>query len=597
MRHFHRMPFAAELVDEGVRFALWAPGAIDVKLELGRLLLDMPAANAGWRRLVVPGSGAGAEYRFIVDGLSVPDPASRFQPEDVNGPSLVVDPCSYQWQNTGWRGRSWEEAVIYEVHVGTATPDGTYKGLIGKLPELAETGITAIQLMPVAEVPGERNWGYDGVLPFAPESAYGHPDDLKKFIDRAHGLGLMVLLDVVYNHFGPSGNYLHAYAPSFFTERHNTPWGPAINCDGDHAATVRSFFIENALYWLNEFRFDGLRLDAVHAILDDSERHLLDELAARVRAQTEGREIHLILENEANEARWLERHVSRPRAYTAQWDDDLHNAWHVLLTGERDGYYSDFGEDPLRHLGRALAEGFAFQGDMSPHLARARGESSAHLPPQAFVSFLQNHDQIGNRALGERLSHLIDHDRLMLAQAVHLLSPHIPLLFMGEDWSASTPFQFFTGFDGDEDLSAAIREGRRREFSKFGSFADGSVPDPTDPETFIRSKIDWDEAQHGRHALTRERVRDLLALRRDHVVPLLRTRFLGGQWNQPRPNQLDVNWKFEGGGLRLVMNLGEPAEIDAGEGKVIWSTGVSGTAPFVRLAPFGGVVMTFGASA
>ncbi len=592
MFRFHHMPFGAELTKDGVRFALWAPTADRVQLKLDNQLLDMPTEEGGWRRLTVPGVKAGTAYLFVVDGgLVVSDPASRSQPFDVFGPSVVVDPASYRWQNAGWRGRPWEEAVIYEVHVGTVTPEGTYDALRRKLAELADLGVTALQLMPLAEVPGNRNWGYDGVLPFAPESAYGHPDDLKKLIDHAHGLGLMVLLDVVYNHFGPSGNFLHAYAESFFTQRHQTPWGAAINCDGEEAGPVRAFFVENALYWLDEFFFDGLRFDAVHAIADDSERHLLDEIANGIRTRVADREIHLILENEANEARRIERDGSRPRTYTAQWDDDIHNAWHALLTGESDGYYRDFIDRPLQHLGRALGEGFCYQGDMSAHLARPRGEPSAHLPPQAFVSFLQNHDQIGNRARGERLHHLIGGNRLALAQALHLLCPQIPLIFMGEDWAASAPFQFFTGFD-DEGLSAAVREGRQREFSNFASFISAPVPDPTDPETFLRSKINWEEAATGMHADLRQKVRELLSIRRKYVVPLLLSRFTGGAWNQPGPGMLDVRWNFEGGDLRVVMNTGEAGDLDTEARMIIWSQGAEVTGSVMRLEPFGGAVLT-----
>lgn len=576
MFRFHRMPFGAELSDGGVRFALWAPTAREVSLVLDGRRLPMPEAEDGWRRLDVPDARAGARYRFLIDDdLEVPDPASRFQPEDVLGPSEVVDPRAYKWRVPHWKGRPWEEAVIYEVHIGTATPEGTFAAFEKHLPDLAALGVTAIEFMPLADVPGARNWGYDGVLPYAPDAAYGTPDDLKRLVDRAHELGLMVILDVVYNHFGPSGNYLHAYAKHFFTERHRTPWGAAINCDGDRAATVRDFFISNAIYWLDEFYFDGLRLDAVHAIMDDSSPHFLENLCDEVRAHF-GREIHLILENEANEAQRLTRGEDDAScAYTAQWADDIHNSWHVLLTGERDGYYGDFVDRPIEHLGRALAEGFAYQGEEAPHLGRARGEPSSHLPPQAFVAFLQNHDQIGNRALGERLCHIVPEERLDLARAALMLSPQIPLLFMGEEWSASAPFQFFVDFP-DKKLCKAVRDGRRKEFSKFASFAghEDRVPDPTEVETFIRSKLDWSERNRAPHAAVLADIRDLLMLRRAEVVPLLRSEFRGGTFELPHKEALAVSWRFATGKLRLVMNFGsEVVEVVLSKGeRLVWSS-------------------------
>jgi maltooligosyltrehalose trehalohydrolase len=580
MRRAHSMPFGAEITRQGVRFALWAPTATDVALVLDGAEHPMPKAEDGWRRIVVPGAGAGSRYQYRIDSdLLVPDPASRFQPEDVKAPSLVVDPGSYEWSDENWRGRPWEETVLYEAHVGTATPEGTYAGLTEKLEGLRDLGITAIELLPLSDFPGTRNWGYDGVLPFAPDSAYGTPEDLKAFVERAHALGLMVFIDVVYNHFGPAGNYLHAYAKTFFTDRHQTPWGAGINFDGAEGATVRDFFVHNALYWLEEFHVDGLRFDAVHAILDDSRPHIIAEIAERVRAALPGREVHLVLENEANQARWLERDQDRrPRLHTAQWADDIHNSWHPLLTGESEGYYEDFADKPLEHLGRSLAEGFAYQGDPSVHQGGAlRGEPSGHLPPQAFVSFLQNHDQTGNRALGERLSHLIPPERLALARAGLLLSPQVPMLYMGEEWDASTPFLFFVDFSDDEALSTAVREGRRREFAKFKSFAeDGGkqVPDPTSEDTFRRSILQWDEASRSPHAETRSEVQHLLKLRRDEVVPLLKSPFLGASRESRAANSLDVTWRFRSGTLRFVANFGgDPVDLEAGEGaRLVWTS-------------------------
>ena len=357
----HRMPFGAECgPDGGVTFRLWAPAASSVDLLVNNKTLAMPKIDSEWFALTTDDdeASAGSLYRFLIDSkTSVPDPASRFQPHDVHGPSEVIDPASFDWGDAEWRGRPWEEAVLYELHVGAFTPRGTYAGVEEKLDYLVDLGVTAIELMPLSDFPGTRNWGYDGVLPFAPDSSYGHPDELKRLIKAAHARGLMVFLDVVYNHFGPEGNYLRAYAPQFFTARHHTPWGDGINFDGEHSKMVREFFIQNALYWLEEFYFDGLRLDAVNAVRDDSNPDIITELAARVR-ETFGaeREIHLILENEDNTVRYLKG----PGSYDAQWNDDIHHVCHVLASGETDGYFQDYADQPVRALGTCLTEGFFF---------------------------------------------------------------------------------------------------------------------------------------------------------------------------------------------------------------------------------------------
>jgi len=580
MRRTHAMPFGAEMTEEGVRFALWAPTAREVALVLDGADHPMPDEGDGWRRLVTPEARAGSRYAYRIDGdLLVPDPASRFQSEDVHGPSLVVDPSAYDWSDASWTGRPWEETVLYEVHVGAATPEGTYAGLMGKLEDLRDLGVTAVELMPLFDCPGRRNWGYDGVLPFAPEAAYGTPDDLKRLVDRAHALGLMVFLDVVYNHFGPAGNYLHAYAKSFFTERHQTPWGAGINFDGRHSRPVRDFFVHNALYWLEEFHLDGLRFDAVHAILDDSPHHIIAEIAERARAVFPERMVHLVLENGANEARWLERaDRERPRLHTAQWNDDIHHCWHVLLTGEGDGYYRDYADQPVERLGRCLAEGFAYQGERSEHEGgKPRGEPSAHLPPAAFVGFLQNHDQIGNRAYGERLTALAAPERLELARAGLLLSPQVPLLFMGEEWGAQNPFLFFVDFSGDPALARAVREGRAREFANFKSFAEQhglrQVPDPTLEETFALSRLDWDEAARAPHRSIREETRALLRLRQAEVAPLVKSGFVGAQVSPTRPEALDVVWTFKAGRLRFTANFGEAeTAFERGAERILWAS-------------------------
>ncbi len=590
MHSRHLMPFGAELTKDGVRFALWAPSAKAVDLVCGTRRHTMPAIGQGWFKLVDREAAAGERYGFAVDGADdlVPDPASRFQADDLDRRSAVVDPCAYTWRDNAWTGRPWNEVVLSEVHVGTATQGGTYAALAAKLPALADAGITAVELMPLAATPGKRGWGYDGVLPFAPNNSYGSPDDLKRLVDQAHEIGLMVFLDVVYNHFGPTGNFLPSYAKSFFTERHQTPWGAGINFDGRGEASdvVREFFVQNALYWLDEFHIDGLRFDAVHAILDDSDKHFLDELAERVREALPGRHVHLVLENEKNEARRLVRDGEGAAVtYDAQWDDDIHHCWHVLLTGEHEGYYGDFGGDTVGRLGRCLAEGFAYQGDYSANLDHLRGEKTAGLPPQAFVAFLQNHDQVGNRALGERLTVLADGDKLKLARAVLLLSPQIPMLFMGDEWGAETPFMFFVNFEHEPELEAAVRKGRAREFEKFTSF-NGTVPDPTALDTFERSRIDWDEASREPFAGTLAETRDLLALRRREVLPLMNGSFLDARFERHGSGGLEVEWRFEDGTLRLTMNVADrpqPFAAAAGE-TVIWQ---SRNAPAAISEPLG----------
>lgn len=557
--------FGPTVEKDGVRFRLWAPAAscVDVALveQGGMRFLPMQSKDHGWFEVLAPGIGAGALYRFRINGESmVPDPASRFQPEDVFGPSRVVDTQAFQWDNPGWKGRPWTETVLYELHVGAFTPEGTYDGVRTRLNYLKELGVTAIELMPLADFPGQRNWGYDGVLPFAPDSTYGSPKELKWLIDEAHGLGMMVFLDVVYNHFGPEGNFLHLYAPDFFTEAHQTPWGAAIDFS---MPQVREFFIANALYWLDAYRFDGLRLDAVHAIRDDSATHILKELVQRVRqALPEDRHVHLVLENDANQARFLERDQSAvPLLYAAQWNDDIHHACHVLATDERHGYYEDYADAPLERLGRCLAQGFAYQGEPSAHRGgAARGEPSAHLPPEAFVAFLQNHDQIGNRTFGERLSLLASPEKRRALPAIILLSPQIPMLFMGEEWGARHPFPFFCDFHGD--LADAVREGRRREFAAFPEFADpvqrDRIPDPNGPETFKSAVLKWDEPAKPKYAEWLKLYRGLLALRRERILPLIPMIQPGRAfWKITKTTVLVVGWPLHDDRiLVLAANLG-----------------------------------------
>ena len=594
----HHMPFGAEHRADGTtRFRLWAPSAASVDLDLGgaqgQARLAMRRDADGWHELVTH-AAPGARYRFVVgEGLLVPDPASRFNPDDVHGASEVVDPLAYRWRDAAWRGRPWHEAVIYELHVGTFTAEGTFAAAAAQLPALAALGITAIELMPVADFPGARNWGYDGVLPFAPEARYGRPEDLKALVDAAHVLGLMVLLDVVYNHFGPEGNYLHAYCPEFFNPKHQTPWGAAINFDGPSARTVRDFFIHNALYWVEEYRFDGLRLDAIHAIRDDSTPHIVAEIAQALHAGP-GRErhVHLILENDANQSRFLGRdEQGTAHGATAQWNDDVHHALHVPLTGESDGYYADYADRPLERLGRGLAEGFIYQGEPSAFRGgEPRGEPSAQLPPTAFISFLQTHDQVGNRAFGERVHALSDTSRERAALAALLLSPQVPMLFMGEEWAAATPFQFFCDFGAE--LADAVTRGRREEFGRFAAFADPAVrsriPDPNAVTTFQASKLNWAELEISPHRERLALVRALLDIRHRHIVPQLAHARTGGRF-EVTDHVLCVAWPLAARTtLHLALNLADvPAVLPRRPlGRCLYAHGVREHGETLRMAPW-----------
>jgi maltooligosyltrehalose trehalohydrolase len=578
------MPFGAEVQGDGrVRFRLWAPAATRVDLCLedgdGAVVLPLLHEPDGWLGLTTDRAGPGSRYRYRIDGgLCAPDPASRFQPEDVLGPSQVVDPLGWHWDDADWRGRPWEEAVIYELHVGAFSPKGDFAGVGERLDYLADLGITAIELMPISDFHGARNWGYDGVLPFAPDSSYGSPEDLKRLVQEAHARGLMVFLDVVYNHFGPEGNFLHLYAPQFFSDRHHTPWGAAINYDAPGSEWVRRFVIHNALYWLEEYHLDGLRLDAVDTIRDDSSPDVLEELAVAVRrGPGRDRHVHLILENDNNAPGYLLRHPNgRPRQYDAQWNDDIHHALHVLLTGETGGCYADFADHPVQYIGRCLAEGFGYQGEPSAYRGGfGRGDSSRLLPSTAFVSFLQNHDQAGNRPFGERIDRLSDPRQLRVAMTLVLLSPSPPLLFMGEEFAASQPFLFFCDFGPD--LAAAVAEGRRRGFARFKEFADlverETPPDPNDPETFARSKLHWESLTEAAHADWLGYCRNLLALRRNQIVPRLAGMREGAaECRQLGEGGLRVEWRLgDESILTLLANLSDspvtisPAELPAGE--------------------------------
>ncbi len=568
------MPFGTELLEDGcVRFRLWAPaaGRVDVCLsehEAGSQdtkLLPMEASAGGWFDLTTELANEGTRYRFRIDGdMQVPDPASRFQPHDVHGSSEVIDPGAWAWQDTYWSGRAWEETILYEVHVGTFTSQGTFSAVKEKLDYLVELGITALELMPVADFPGTRNWGYDGVYLFAPDSQYGRPDDLKALVDAAHSRGLMVFLDVVYNHFGPEGNYLHVYAPQFFTQRHPTPWGAGINYDGEDSYWVRQFFIHNALYWLEEYHLDGLRFDAVHAIQDDSRPDILIELAEYVRHTFgERRQIHLVLENDHNASRYLARDAShQAQQYVAQWNDDIHHGLHVLITGETGGYYMDYARDPVFYLARCLGEGFAYQGERSAYRENApRGEPSDHLPATAFVSFLQNHDQVGNRAFGERINVLSEPAPLRAALALLLLAPSPPLLFMGQEWGCTRPFLFFCDFGAD--LADRVVAGRRDEFSRIPQFRDPAarahIPDPMDRRSFEAAVLDWNVRDHPPHQHWLHLHRDLLAIRQHELIPrLYKLPANGKDCSQLDAGALSARWVLgDGSELVLMANLAD----------------------------------------
>jgi maltooligosyltrehalose trehalohydrolase len=468
--------FGARITAPGeAAFSIWAPEARDVALRLeGRPPLPMRRDDAGFfttRAEAEPG----AKYFYQIDNdITLPDPASHAQAGDVHDASLLVDQ-NFNWRHPNWRGLPFAQTIIYELHPGAC---GGFAGIAAQLPRLQALGITAIELMPIADFPGRHNWGYDGVLPYAPDAAYGTPDELKSLIDAAHGAGMQIFLDIVYNHFGPDGNYLHVYAKSFFREDQHTPWGNAIDF---RRRPVRDFFINNALYWLETYRFDGLRFDAVHAIDDPT---FLPELATTIRAALPDRHIHLMLENEQNDATLL-----GAEKFDAQWSDDWHHCAHVLLTRESEAYYEDF-QNPAQQMARCLAEGFAYQGDPSPHHDnQPRGTPSAQLPTTAFIICLQNHDQIGNRAMGERLRSLAHPEALRAATALLLFTPQIPMIFMGEEFGETRPFLFFT--DHNPDLAKLVREGRRKEFAKFAAFSNAEtrerIPDPNDPATFEAS--------------------------------------------------------------------------------------------------------------
>jgi maltooligosyltrehalose trehalohydrolase len=571
--------FGPQLTRDGARFRLWAPEAKRVEV-----LLERPHAmtrgDNGWFTADVADATAGTRYKFRIDDeIDVPDPASDFQPNDVFGPSEVIDHASFAWRARDWRGRPWQDAVVVEAHVGAFTPAGSYRAMIEHLDHLVETGITALELLPLADFAGSRNWGYDGVLWYAPDSAYGRPEDLKTLIDEAHLRGLMVMLDVVYNHFGPEGNYLGRYAPGFFTEAH-TPWGSAIDyC----VPEVRAFAIENALYWLRDYRFDGLRLDAVNSIVEPGGLSLLHDLSAAAGelASETGRQIHLVLENGDNRASILDAARDPPQGkYRAQWNDDYHHAWRVLMTGEKQGYYGDYQRAPLQDIARSLSSGFIYQGEMSAFRRGPRGEPSGALSPTAFINFLGNHDQIGNRPLGDRLESVARTEAIEAALAVMLLAPAIPMLFMGEEWGSKTPFPFFCDFKGG--LADAVRQGRRSEYEwAYAEYGD-EVPDALELWTFQSAVLDWNERRQAAPQKRLKLVRDLLAIRRREIAPRLSGAAFG-EAHATADGLLTADWRMgDGATLTLLANLSDrdvSHTTPPSKGTLIWGSELNERVP------------------
>jgi len=587
-RYSYPTSWGTRFADGSTTFRLWAPSAqrIDLVSEPNggeRRLFDMQRDDAGWWQVSCDQVAVGGAYGFRVDGDTVvPDPAARAQMGGVHSLSKLVDPTAYAWRTKDWNGRPWEEAVFYELHTGTFTPEGTFAAIIDKLDYLKQVGITAIELLPVAQFAGRRGWGYDSVLLYCPHQAYGGVAGLKQLVDAAHERGLMVFLDVVYNHFGPDGNYIGAYASSFFHQDIHTAWGAAIAYEEQ---PVRDFMIENALFWLQEYRIDGLRLDAIDSIRDTTDTPLVQELAARVRAAFPGRHVHLTTEDDRNISWHVERGPqSEALLISGEWNDDFHHCAHVLATHETEGYYADYSRQSVEQMARSLATGFVFQGQHSDHRNRDVGTSSAHLPPTAFVNFLQNHDQIGNRAFGDRLTTLASQRMVECLDVILLLSPQIPLLFMGEEYGETRPFSFFTDFHGE--LADLVREGRRNEFKKFAVFHDADqrklIPDPNAAATFEACKLDWDAQTQPIHHNRLVRTQQLLQKRQASIVPLLKGAPANGGASHSNVDTraFTVSWTLNNGAVLLLFaNLDEQpwsvpndvARVDLGRGALLHS--------------------------
>ncbi len=516
-----RLDLGANVHDSGITFKVWAPWAdrVSVRMMSSREKADLPLAkdDRGYFTGSAAGASPGERYFYVLHGRNLcPDPASRFQPEGVHGPSQIIDPAEFSWQDDAWQGIPLADFIIYELHTGAFTREGTFGAIIPHLAYLADLGITALELMPLSQFPGSRNWGYDGVYPFAPQNTYGGPGELKRLINEAHKQGLAVVLDVVYNHLGPEGNYLPHYGP-YFTDNYRTPWGAAINFDGPRSDEVRHFFISNALYWITEYHVDALRLDAIQGIFDFGARHFLEELQATVRARTKslGRKIYITAESSLNDARVIKPVQSGGYGLDSQWNDDFHHALHTLLTGERLGYYEDFGS--IEDLAKAFREGYVYSGQHSRYRQRRHGNSSKHRPARQFIVFSQSHDQVGNRKAGDRLSQTLPREKLKLAAGAALLSPYLPLLFMGEEYGETAPFPYFISH-ADPDLVAAVRAGRKKDFASFQW--QGEIPDPQGEETFLAAKLDLSLAGKGTHRALFAFYRELLRLRKG--IPALR---------------------------------------------------------------------------
>jgi maltooligosyltrehalose trehalohydrolase len=585
----------ATLQETGTTFRVWAPRcqAVDVVIE-GRRPVPLTAGADGLFERTIPGLGAGTRYQYRLDGERYrPDPASRFQPEGVHGSSIVVDPTRFTWTDQqSFRGHALADLVFYELHVGAFTAAGSFEAVIPYLAQLVDLGVTALELMPVAEFPGSRNWGYDGVHLFAPQSTYGGPRGLRRLIDAAHGQGLSVFLDVVYNHLGPEGNYLAEYGP-YFTDRYKTPWGSAVNFDGPDSEGVRRHFVENARYWVREFHIDGFRLDAIHSIFDTSPVHVLTEIAeaAREEGRRLDRPVHVVAESHDNDRRIVEPAARGGLGLDAVWSDDFHHAVHCRLTGERGGYYVDFAEG--RGLARAVAEGFAFQGEPSEYFGRPRGTASADLEGEHFVIALQNHDQVGNRAVGDRLSTVVSFAASKVAAALMFATPALPLLFMGEEYGETAPFQFFTSFL-DPELVDAVRRGRAAEFARFGW--EGKVPDPSEPATFLRSRLSQALAGAPRHRELRDYYRQWLALRRSHAALGAAGKTRAQCEIDPASGVLTLNRPApDGSSVRLIANLtatAQPLTPPAGARVLLDSEDkrFAGSGPARPLAPYQAVL-------
>jgi len=548
-----------------VEFRVWAPNLTNLAVRVmggneGEPSRTIPMRQSSDSEFVatVPQVGAGADYVYVLDGeRERPDPVSRWQPGGVHAPSRVVDPASFRWSDQGWSGIPLRDFIIYELHTGTFTREGTFESMIPRLPYLRDLGITAIEIMPVAEVPGNRNWGYDGASLYAPQSSYGGPTGLKKLVDACHQHGLAVVLDVVYNHLGPEGNYLPEFAPCF-TDTHHTPWGKAINFDGPESDGVRRFIIDNALYWLTEYHVDALRLDAIHGIYDFGARHILDELSQAFQDQARRlqRQAWLIAESDLEDVRIINPRAKGGYAFDAQWHDDFHHALYALLTGQREGFLMDFGA--VANLSKSVTEGFVFDWKYSHYRRRHYGSSSKDRPGEQFVGFIQNHDQVANTSRGKRLSSLVSSGQQKLAAVLTLSSPFLPLLFMGEEYGETAPFLYFTSFD-DPGLAAAVTAGRKKELGSH--YSESEFADPQAPGTFEHCKLDWSKTEVSPHAEILRLYRDLISLRRRHLsLANCRKELTEIQFNEQRKWLLMKRSDPSGSGALLVFNFSSEAQ-------------------------------------